>query len=478
MATKTTLNAKNLETLGAARLALLLIEISTGSAVAKRRLRLELAGAHSPKEAAREISKRLASIARSRSTVTWSTRKALITDLESQLRAIREQIAPADPTEALALIWRFLQVATPLMARCDDGSGLVMDVFHAACLALGAVALAAQPQPDVLARAAFDALHDNAYGQYDGLIAILHPALGAEGLAHLKRLVEVMAAASVPVPPKSEWKIAGYGLGGKVYSHQIQDRIRQNLVRSALKEIADVSGDVDGFIAQHDTDGRKSPRIAAEIATRLIAAGRADDALAILDRAEFRDRSPAPEAWQNVRLDALEALGRTDEAQAARLDYFKHGLCAAHLRAYLKRLPDFDDVEAEDAALTHVAAYPAMSAALNFLIQWPALDRAAQLVQQRCRDLDGDQYDILTPAADALSQRYPMAATLTLRAMIDLTLNAAKSSRYQHAARHLTTCATLAPLIADHGPFEPHPSYVARLKRAHARKSAFWDHVA
>ena len=478
MATKTTLNAKNLEMLGAARLAALLIEISTGSAVAKRRLRLELAGAHSPQEAAREVSKRLASIARSRSTVTWSNRKALITDLESQLRAITDQIAPADPTEALALIWRFLQVATPLMARCNDGSGLVMDVFHAACSALGAVALAAQPQPDVLARAAFDALHDNAHGQYDGLIAILHPALGAEGLAHLKRLIEIMAASPVPVPPKSEWQIAGYGLGGKVYAHQIQDRVRQTFVRSALKSIADVSGDVDGYIAQCDPETRKTPRIAAEIATRLLAAGRADEALAIIDGAELRDRSAAPEAWQNARLDALEALGRMEAAQSARLDYFRHSLSAAHLRAHLKRLPDFDDVEAEDAALTCVTTYPAMSAALQFLIHWPALDRAAHMVQQRFRDLDGDQYDILTPAAEALSQRYPLAATLTLRAMIDLTLHAAKSSRYQHAARHLTTCAALAPLIADYGFFEPHMTYVGRLKRLHIRKAAFWDHVA
>ncbi|WP_176559504.1 DUF6880 family protein, partial [Rubellimicrobium roseum] len=44
MAAKTTLNAKNLEALGAPRLAELLIELSTGDAAAKRRLRLELAG--------------------------------------------------------------------------------------------------------------------------------------------------------------------------------------------------------------------------------------------------------------------------------------------------------------------------------------------------------------------------------------------------------------------------------------------------
>jgi hypothetical protein len=44
MASKTTLNAKNLEALGVERLAELLIEISTGNANHKRRLRMELVG--------------------------------------------------------------------------------------------------------------------------------------------------------------------------------------------------------------------------------------------------------------------------------------------------------------------------------------------------------------------------------------------------------------------------------------------------
>ena len=62
MVVKKTLNAKNLEALGAERLAELLIEISAGNAAAKRRLRLELAGAQSPAEVAREIRKRLSAI--------------------------------------------------------------------------------------------------------------------------------------------------------------------------------------------------------------------------------------------------------------------------------------------------------------------------------------------------------------------------------------------------------------------------------
>ena len=56
MASKRTLNAKNLEALGAQRLAELLVEVSTSNAAVKRRLRLELAGAQSPEEVSKEVS--------------------------------------------------------------------------------------------------------------------------------------------------------------------------------------------------------------------------------------------------------------------------------------------------------------------------------------------------------------------------------------------------------------------------------------
>jgi hypothetical protein len=48
-------------------------------AAAKRKLRLALAGAQSPREAAREITKRLTSIARARSFINWKNRKPLVT---------------------------------------------------------------------------------------------------------------------------------------------------------------------------------------------------------------------------------------------------------------------------------------------------------------------------------------------------------------------------------------------------------------
>jgi hypothetical protein len=89
------LNARNLQTLGAERLAELLLELSAGDAGARRRLRLALAASRGPAEAAREVRKRLASIARSESVVDWHRCKALAHDLDSQLTAITTVIACA-----------------------------------------------------------------------------------------------------------------------------------------------------------------------------------------------------------------------------------------------------------------------------------------------------------------------------------------------------------------------------------------------
>ncbi|PZU81897.1 MAG: hypothetical protein DI528_21015 [Shinella sp.] len=477
MASKTTLNAKNLETLGAARLADLLIEISTGSAVAKRRLRLELAAAQSPKEAGRAVAKRLTSIARARSFVNWQNRKPLVTDLQSQLRAIKEQIAPADPAEALALAWRFMQVATPLFERCDDSSGIVIGVFHDGCALLGEIALAAGTPSELLADAAIEALRDNGYGQYDGLIAILTPALGEEGLAHLKQRIEAIAATPVPVPPKGQWEAVGYGSGGATYAHQMEERSRQSMVEMALKDIADAMGDVDAFIAQYDLKTRKVPQIAAEIATRLLVAGRAGDALSFIERADTKD-SWVPREWQDTRLEVLEALDRKDEAQTFRWSCFESTLLSEYLRDFLKRLPDFEDIEAEERAMDHAAAHPNLLPALGFFLEWLSLDRAARMLIDRHDNINGGRYEFLVPAAEALSERFPLAATLALRAMIDFTLSKARSKRYGYASQHLVECAALAERIEDYGTFESHATYIARLKRDHGRKTGFWRHFA
>ena len=131
-------------------------------------------------------------------------------------------------------------------------------------------------------------------------------------------------------------------------------------------------------------------------------------------------------------------------------------------------------MEAEERALGYVSRLPSFHQALALLLDWPALDRAAGLIT-RAGELNGDQYGLLTPAADALEQRRPLAATLVLRAMIDLSPDAAKYKRYGHAARHLQTCEHLARRIDASAGHPKHAEYVADLRRRHGRKSGFWD---
>jgi hypothetical protein len=84
----------------------------------------------------------------------------------------------------------------------------------------------------------------------------------------------------------------------------------------------------------------------------------------------------------------------------------------------------------------------------------------------------------LTPAAEALAAKYPLGATLQLRAMIDFSLTQSRASRYGHAARHLRECAGLALTITDYGSFETHDAYVSGLRQDHSRKAAFWSKVS
>lgn len=474
MASKTTLNAKNLEALGAKRLAELLIEVSTGNAAAKRKLRLELAGAQSPKEAGRAIAKQLTSISSGKVGISWKKRKAFVDDLETQRRGIVEQVAPNDPAEALHLMWRFLALANPVVERCRGGDDVLIGVFRDACADLASLVGAAQPGHAELVDSVFDAISDNKYGQYDRLVAHLAEALGAEGLDQLRARFEALL--SEHVAAEKALGTAGQQTPAE-YVRAVAARRVQRIAKRALLELADAQGDVDAFMAQVPTEMRTVPSNAIHLAQRLVGAGRAEEALEILDRAEIGDHDWDRMDWQDARLDVLEALGRKDEAQAFRWSCFERDLSVDYLRTYLGKLPDFEDIEAEERAMAIAMDDPDVLLAVQFFLEWRSPARASELIVRRHLEIDGNAYEVLSQAVDALAAGYPLAATLAARAMIDFTLRQARSKRYRHAARHLATCAELAPHIEDFGDFETHEDYVVRLKKHHSLKVGFWSLV-
>ncbi len=452
------ITVENLEGLGARRLAELLLAFGEENAEIKRRLRFELAGDAGAEAIASEITKRLTALRRARSFIDWQQRRSFVNDIDLQREMIATKVADTRPDLALDLMWRFMDLAEPTLNRVDDSSGDVGDVFHQACRDLGAIAGKAAPDPIHLADRVFRAVTTNDYGEYDQLIDVVFSALRDPGVTRLKSRL----AAALAERPKTN---GHYDL-------------ETGALRRALQDIADSEGDVDAYMANESAASRKLPNVAAAIASRLLAAGRAEEAHVLLKEGSPTPGRASSTDWELAWVEALLATDRRDEAQRFRWSCFEHRLDADHLRAYLKELPDFEDVLAEEKALDHALAFPNFTTALAFFIDWKKLTYAARLVLGRSAESDGNVYFLLDPAAKALEGKHPLAASLLRRAMIDDTLNGAKYKRYRHAARHMLECQALDPSIADYAAFETHDAFISRIRAKHGRKTGFWSYLA
>ena len=218
--------------------------------------------------------------------------------------------------------------------------------------------------------------------------------------------------------------------------------------------------------------GQREHIDAAQVARRLIEAGRATEALDWLDN-DRRARGPLDLTIADLRIVALEALARQSEAQALRWSAFEASLSGTHLREYLKRLPDFEDFPIERKAIAHAMAFPSALTALNFLVAWPSLEDANLLVRRRIDELDGRNYEALGRAAEVLTGKWPVSATLLYRALVLSVLERGYARAYGYAARDLASASMLAPRLASDSSVTSHAEFCATLKARHGRKYSF-----
>ncbi len=475
---KKTLNKANLEKLGTERLATLVIDLVQGSAALQRRVRMELSAAQGPKEVAADIRKRFVSLRRSTSYVDWSKQRALIKDLNGLLGMIETTIAPHDADDAFELLWSFLQLAPSVYERTDDSNGSIGDVMGEAVDIISKLSSRISVNSEVLAERILDAVAEAGYGEFDGIIPAMADALGPKGLEHLKQITEVWAA--TPVSQHELARYQGFGLSASSPEDSVQ-RSRQSTRSIILADVADAQGDVDAYMARYSAEQLTFGTIAPDIARRLLDAGRIDEAFDIVNGARAAEDGKAFRMFRydldEVYEECLEKLGRFDELKTHLWSTFEQILSKRALRKYLKLLPDFDDIEAEEKALELAESHPHFGAALGFLVGWPSHERAARVVIARADELDGNAYDMLSTAADAVEAGYPLAATLMRRAMIQNSLDGGKAKRYRYAARHLAECHSNEPAIGDHGGFPTHEQFLAGLKQKHGRKYGFWQLV-
>jgi hypothetical protein len=467
MAARAKITVASLAKLGAKRLAEILIAESGRNRQLKQAVQMALAAETGSDEVGHQIRKRLAQLARSQAFITWEKAKELSAELEHLRSAIVDTIGATNPKLASELLWQLIDLHASIFERLDDSSGRVGELFRSACRDLGPLLKRSKIKPGELAPMVLQRIIENGYGIFDGIVLALKEALGQEGRTALRHLLEERRQAHLVSEKRAALQPGRF------------DYILSGLLL-ALRDIADCESDVDAFINTYEGFDLTNPAYATEIAERLLHAGRLEEALLYLDRGtpNERNRHSKELDWSDVRIGVLDALGRKDDAQALRYSMFERYLSAHHLKAFLKLLGDFDDVEAERTALAKVERQGNVHAALAFLINWPALDRAARVVDARIQEIDGDLYELLDPAATALEGKHPLAAVLLRRRLIDFTLQKARSTRYRHAARHVREIESQHSDIGDYGRHGSHADYMARLKREHGRKPAFWSLLA
>jgi hypothetical protein len=471
------LNKTNLERLGTPALADLVLDLVSGNAALQRQARMALSAAQGPGDMAADIRKRFATLRRATGFPDWRKQRALVKELDGLLDMIEARIAPDAADTAFELLWSLLHLAPSIHARIDDSNGAVGDVMGRAVDLIGAVAPRITAAPEALAERVLEAVADAEFGEFDGIIPATAEALGPEGLAHLKQITNQWA----DTPPAQEELDKWRRFGLSTAPDEIVRRNRATTRSIILADVADAEGDVDGYMARYTDEQLTYGTIAPGVARRLLDAGRVEEAHGIVTRARAAEQGKGPRMFRHDLDEAyeecLQKLGHHDTLKDHLWDRFRAGLSAPALRRYLSLLPDFEDMEAEEAALDLVESHPHFGIAIRFLVDWLAHERAARVVLARAEELDGNRFETLTPAAEALDADHPLAATLMRRAMIEDTLRGAKSKRYRHAARHLADCAACDAAIADYGDHPTHDAFLATLREDHRRKHGFWNLV-
>lgn len=447
------LTLENLESLGATRLARLVLNQAEADPIFARAARMELAAKDDDGALAHEIEKRLKTIRRSRSFIEWDKVRPLAQELDQLRAAITGPLAEASSSQAIGLMRMFLSLAEPVFERADDSNGTLGAVFRQGGEDLGKLwSHRGAPEPHVLANDILTLIESDGYGVFDELPEAASPALGKEGRAALRHMLLARQASLTD----AERRRFDYKTGW------------------LLPKLADLDDDVDAFIATVDPE-RRNALLNAKVAERLIAHGRCEEALGWIDAPTERGHNERELA--DLRLRALVALRRREEAQTQRKTIFDRWLDAQALREWLKGLPDFEDFDAEQQALDQAMAFDASVRALAFLVEWPDLKRAGRLIRDQIDRLDARAYDVLRPYAEALSSSDPVGSTLLYRRLVMGVLERAASKYYPYAVRDFLAAGKLAPHLDGCTETVPHAAWVEQLRRSHGRKVGFWSQI-
>jgi hypothetical protein len=469
MARKPDLSTDKLKELGADKLAQLVLGEAERNAGFRRQVKAALAGKSGPEATAKLIDRRLSGLARAKSFIEWDKARAFADDLRSLIDTITSELGPVAPALAIDRLLRFIATHEQVFERVDDSSGGVQDVYYQAIAATSDLAPSLPAsESHALPEKIMTALGESTHGYLADVTEAVAPHLPQDSLARWDSDLKDAIA-------ERQTEEAARTSDGWFYSMTSQwTGMRQTL--------ASARGDLDLLIAL-EVKKKSHMQDTLGIAAQLLEAGRSAEALEWVRKPGRPTFGEADDGLSpgRVSLEAriLDAKGDRSAAQTLRWRCFEARLSAEILREYLKQLPDFEDIEAEDRAHAYALEKSAPEVALQFFLDWPRLDLAAKLIETHPHRWDGGDWHILPKIAGLLEHDHPLAATILYRALLDSILDRARSKAYGHGAKYLGKLALLAQEADAMRPstMTDHATYLAKLKKAHPRKSGFWARV-
>ncbi len=442
------LTVEEVERLGARRLAKIVVKHCYRDEGLLQTVRIALAASAPGDVLVKTLAAEIDAIRADRRFYGYRESSTLAHELDRIREGITAELLPVHPRDAAELLGRLIRLDAKVFERSDDSDGVIGDAIAEAVGDCGrAWAAVAGRDPKTLAAEVLDLFTTDEYGARREVIIAFAAALGPAGLDELERMAR---------------ERLGHGPAGKHRYWAI-----------ALEHIADARGDVDGYIAARRLAGSEAAAV-KEIAERLVAAGRIEEALHWVERPDV----PALERENIARLkvDILDRLGRTEDAQAVRWSIFATSLSSDILAEYLGRLPEAATAEARQMAIATARGHPDVHRALPLLADL-APDIAAEVVHRRLDEIQGEVNFVLRPVADRLAETDPLAAILLYREMADAVLRRGQSPQYDYAVRDLVAAERLVPNVNDWLGHLSQEAYRRRVATEHRQKRAFWKRM-
>jgi len=395
--------------------------------------------------------------------ISWNEVSEFAHELHQILEIIEKDLLPNYPTLAIEQLEKLFNIDQSIFERVDDSNGEIGTFYYCVSELWGKSWLALKVCDDnLLAQKILTLLVCNEYAAKDHIIEHSSQALGKPGLETLESLIV-----------KNKKCFSQYSLPWM------------------LEAIADAQGDVNKYISLIKKYSSINEITVGNIAERLIKKWRGQEAINWLlhqpndigihkSDIEFDPNKVSDSKRYQLLLQAYDSETMLEQAQSLRWILFTKTLSKNYYDGLLKHLKADDAIKIKTKALKFACNdyLGDIGSLLRFLLEIQDLDTLSDIIIKKYVSLSVHDYYLYRPLSKTLATaRYPLAACLLRRQLIDGILGRAQSKYYRYAVSDLKIAKRYAEQVNDWQGMLNHDGYMDGLKSDHGRKSAFWSKV-